>query len=141
MAAELYRNLAERALAPGMAAARAAGRSLRDLILPPRLHDGAGPAQSDGLSARAWGRIVFLEDPVCDGCGAPFPYASDLMGRCAACLARPRVFDRARAACLYDEASRDLILQLKHADRTELAGLLSLWLGRAAGPLLAGAAA
>lgn len=118
---------------------RAAGRSLRDLVLPPRLHDGHGPAQSQGLSAEGWARIHFLEDPVCDGCGAPFAYASDLNGRCAACLARPRAFDRARAACLYDEASRDLILQLKHADRTELAGLLCLWLGRAGAALLADA--
>jgi ComF family protein len=134
MAAELYRNLAQRA--PGLHALRAAGRSVLDLVLPPRLHDGAGPALSGGLSAQGWARIRFLDDPVCDGCGAPFAYASDLQGRCAACQARPRAFDRARAACLYDEASRDLILQLKHADRTELAGLLALWLSRAAGPLL-----
>lgn len=107
-----------------------------DLILPPRLFDGSGPAQSQGFSARAWEKIRFLDDPVCDGCGAPFAYQAELAGRCAACQARPRAFDRARAACLYDEASRELILQLKHADRTELAGLLSLWLGRAAGPLV-----
>jgi len=52
-------------------------------------------------------------------------------------MARPRAFDRARAACLYDEASRDLILKLKHADRTDLAGLMARWLSRSARPLLA----
>jgi ComF family protein len=46
------------------------------------------------------------------------------------------VFSRARAACIYDEASRDLILQLKHADRTELAGLLSSWISRAGAELI-----
>jgi ComF family protein len=51
-------------------------------------------------------------------------------------MARPRAFDRARAACLYDEASRDLILKLKHADRTDLAGLMARWLSRSARPLL-----
>ena len=44
----------------------------------------------------------------------------------------PSAFDRARAACLYDDASRDLILKLKHADRTDLAALFARWLARAA---------
>jgi ComF family protein len=70
-----------------------------------------------------------------DGCGAPFEYAA--AERCAACLARPRAFSRARAAVLYDDASRDLILQFKHADRTDLARLLCGWVGRAADDLLA----
>jgi ComF family protein len=49
------------------------------------------------------------------------------------------VFARARAACLYDEHSRELILQLKHADRTELGGLFAHWLRRSAAELLADA--
>lgn len=137
MRADFYPNRAKEVLAHAAISARGAGRAVLDLILPPRQFDSHGPAQSQGLSARAWEKIRFLDDPVCDGCGTPFPYASEMAGRCAACQARPRAFDRARAACLYDEASRDLILQLKHADRTELAGLLSLWLARTAGPLLA----
>ena len=141
MAAELYPNRAREVLRSAAPGARAARRALLDLILPPRLHDGSGPAQSVGLSAEGWAKIRFLDDPVCDGCGAPFSYASDLVVRCPACQARPRAFDRARAACLYDDASRELILQLKHADRTELANLFSLWLARAAGPLVTDAQA
>lgn len=59
--------------------------------------------------------------------------------RCAACLAKPRAFGRARAACLYDEHSRGLILQLKHADRPEIGALFARWLNRAAADLLADA--
>lgn len=95
-----------------------------------------GAAQTTGLPARQWSRIAFLEDPVCDGCGSPFEFDPGPGVRCAACMARPRAFDRARAACLYDEASRDLILKLKHADRTDLAGLMARWLSRSARPLL-----
>ena len=101
-------------------------------MLPPRALDDGAPALSPGLSAAAWSRIVFLDAPVCDGCGTPFEHDLGEGVRCAACMAKPRIFSRARAACLYDEASRDLVLQLKHADRTELAGLLSTWIGRAA---------
>ena len=59
--------------------------------------------------------------------------------RCPDCEARPRRFDRARAACYYDDHSRDLILQLKHADRTDLAPLFACWLSRSARGLIADA--
>ncbi len=74
---------------------------------------------------------------MCDGCGLPFDYDLGPGVRCAACEARPRAFARARAACFYDDASRDLILQFKHADRLDLARLFSLWLSRAAAELIA----
>lgn len=58
------------------------------------------------------------------------------LGRCAACLSFPHVFSRARAACVYDEASRDLVLGLKYADQQQNAALFARWLQRAAAPLL-----
>ena len=112
---------------------RRLARGALDQIFPPQALDG-GPAVSGGLSAAAWSRIHFLDGPVCDGCGVPFEF--DIGARCAACLAKPRAFDAARAACLYDEASRDPILKLKHADRTDLAPMLARWLSRAAHPLI-----
>ncbi len=114
---------------------RVAGHAV-DLLLPPIAHDAGERPQSPGLSARGWERIAFLDDPVCDGCGGPFPYDLGAGARCAACMAAPRAFARARAACLYDEHSRDLILQLKHADRPDLGRLFALWLARAAAPLI-----
>ncbi len=103
--------------------------------MPPHALDGAGERPfAPGLGAAAWTRIAWVDGPVCDGCGVPYAY--DLHSRCAACSARPRAFDRARCACLYDEGSRELILQLKHGDRTDLAGLFALWLNRAAPDLL-----
>lgn len=120
--------------------ARALTRGALDLIFPPQALDkGAidGVATAGGLSAEAWSRIQFLDGPVCDGCGAPFEF--DIGTRCAACLAKPAAFDAARAACLYDETSREPILKLKHSDRTDLAPLFARWLSRAARPLIEGA--
>ena len=101
-------------------------------------HDSREATAVAGLTADAWSRVIFLEDPVCDGCGAAFEYdggdfASD---RCAACLARPYAFARARAACVYDTASRGLILKFKHGDQQQFASLFARWLGRAAAPLV-----
>jgi ComF family protein len=115
-------------------AARATGAGALDLVLPPRpLDDGAGEAvASHGLTTGAWGRIRFIEAPLCDACGTPFEADMGAGARCGPCLARPPAFDHARAACLYDEHARDLILKLKHADRTDLAALFARWLARAA---------
>ena len=120
-----------------MLALRKAGRAAQDLILPHHAFDAGSRAASPGLTAAGWSKIAFLEAPVCDGCGLPFDYDLGEGVRCPACEARPRAFSRARAACLYDEHSRDLILQFKHADRLDLARLFSLWLGRAAEGLIA----
>ena len=53
---------------PGLSAF---GRRALDLLLPATAGDGS-PALSPGLTAEAWARIAFLDDPVCDQCGA-FP--------------------------------------------------------------------
>lgn len=116
---------------------RAIGRGLTDLLLPTLAHDTPRAMATPGLTAAAWSRITFLEDPVCDGCGAGFAAdAGDFAGRCAACIAEPYLFARARAACVYDDASRDLILQLKHGDHQPFAPLFAHWISRAAAPLL-----
>ncbi len=104
------------------------------MLFPPQALDGGPRPMAGGFSAETWSRIRFLDGPVCDGCGAPFEY--DPGARCAACLARPRAFDAARAACLYDETSREPILQLKHADRLDLAPLFARWLSRSARELI-----
>jgi ComF family protein len=114
--------------------ATALWRGTLDMLFPPQALDGGARPLAGGLSGEAWSRIRFLDGPVCDGCGAPFEF--DPGARCAACVARPRAFDAARAACLYDETSRDPILKLKHADRVDLAPLLARWLSRAARELI-----
>jgi ComF family protein len=121
------------ALAGAALRGRRLARAALDVVMPPLALEGgslADPVQSRGLSADAWRRVTFIEAPACDGCGAPQTYETG--ARCPACLAHRRAFDRARAAVVYDDHSRDLILKLKRADRTDLAGLFALWLARAA---------
>ncbi len=115
---------------------KALWRGALDLLFPPQSLDGGPAPLAGGLSAKAWSRIHFLDGPVCDGCGAPFEYGLGEGVRCAACTARPRAFDAARAACVYDETSREPILKLKHADRLDLAPLFARWLSRSARDLV-----
>lgn len=117
---------------------RTLARGAADLLMPPLAHDSPQTAASPGLTADAWSRVAFLEDPVCDGCGAAFEMDAGAYAepRCAACIAHPYAFQRARAACVYDEASRGLILKFKHADHQPYAPLFARWLSRSAAPLL-----
>lgn len=111
-----------------------AWRVALDMLFPPQSLDGGPRPLAGGFSAQGWSKIRFLDGPVCDGCGAPFEF--DPGARCAACLAKPRAFDAARAACIYDETSRDPILKLKHADRLDLAPMFARWLSRSAAVLI-----
>ena len=56
---------------------------------------------------------------------------------CGACLARPPRYRRARAALVYDERSRRLVLPFKHGDRTDMARACGRWMARAGAELLA----
>ncbi|MBX7249410.1 MAG: ComF family protein [Caulobacteraceae bacterium] len=122
------------ALKPGARVRAVIGRAT-DAIFPPHAFDGGARPQGEGLSPEAWTRVRFIEDPRCDGCGTPFEV--DPGARCAACQSDPFSFERARAACVYDDASRDLILKFKHGDRTEHAGLFGRWIARSAADLIA----
>lgn len=112
-------------------------RAALDILLPPLAHDGSSAA-SPGMTADAFARVTFLEEPVCDGCGAgvEFDGGAFAESRCAACLAKPYRFARCRAACVYDEWSREAILRLKHADQQTHAPLFARWVARAAAELI-----
>ena len=127
------------ALAPATGLRRARDRLL-DLLLPPRcLGCGAPVAATGTLCTACWRAITFLGAPCCACCGYPFDFDLGPGGLCGACLAAPPQFDRARAVMRYDEASRHLILALKHGDRLHLAPALAQWMQRAGAELLADA--
>lgn len=109
---------------------------LLDVVWPRTTLDDAAPAAGAGWSGAAWSKVRFLEAPWCETCGALFEHDRGEGARCLPCETEPPAFDRARAACLYDEASRELVLQFKHGDRLEHARLFAGWLSRAARELI-----
>lgn len=111
---------------------RRAGVAVLNSIVPLYCPVTGEPVAAAGaLSAKAWEKIRFIDDPVCARCGAPFAVDFGAGAECASCVADPPAFDRARAGVVYDEASHALIVGFKHADRTDLAPLLAGWLARA----------
>lgn len=123
--------------AAGTALLRAA-----NAVLPPRCPaTGEIVDRAGALSPAFWQQLTFIEPPCCDRCGLPF--GVDLTGAddnailCAACMATPFSFDRARAAVVYNDASRQLILGFKYSDRLHSITTFTPWLQRAGAGLIA----
>ena len=116
-------------------------RRAADALYPPVcLHCRADLADPGLLCPACWAATPFLASPVCDRCGAPVtddvPDAGDAPV-CDHCLGVPFAFSRARAAVLYEGVARAMVLKLKHADRSDLAGPGAAWMARIGAPLLA----
>jgi ComF family protein len=117
-----------------------AGQTLLDAILPPLcLGCGEIVATPGALCGQCWPRFNFIAAPHCERCGVPFAENIAGLARCAACLARPPRFRRARAALVYDDRSRRVVLPLKHGDRTDIARACGAWMARAGAELVASA--
>ncbi len=89
-----------------------------------------------GLCGPCWRDTPFIEGLCCDSCGVPLPGESDEAEHCDACRATSRPWSRGRAAFVYRDNGRRLILALKHGDRHDIVQPASIWLARAAQPLL-----
>jgi ComF family protein len=112
-------------------------RTVLDAVLPPRcLKCGDILAGANGLCPDCWRKLTWLAAPCCDCCGQPFPFDAGADSLCGACLQKRPAYDRARAVFRYDEQSRDLVIGLKHADRTESVPALAGWMARAGSALL-----
>jgi len=110
-----------------------------DMLLP---HQAISPDHEDegrdaqygpGFSVSHWSKIRFLDNEGCDMCARPFDDGLYFTGRglCSSCQEKPFHFTKTRAACVYDEHSRGVILGFKHGDRLDYSRLLSGWIGRA----------
>ncbi len=119
---------------------RHGGRFALDLVLPPQCPTCDRVVAIPGqFCATCFKQADFIVEPCCRRCGIAFASVAEggLIGTCAQCIERPPSWQRARAAFTYDEFSRQLILPLKYADRTENARFLAPHMARAGAALLA----
>ncbi|MCB1365896.1 MAG: ComF family protein [Rhodobacteraceae bacterium] len=109
-----------------------------ELLYPPRCLGCGSMVQNDfGLCGPCWRDTPFIGGTVCESCGVPLPGEPDgYRLECDDCMAAPRPWAEGRAALLYRDRARDLVLALKHGDRPEIARPAGLWLARAARPFL-----
>lgn len=89
------------------------------------------------LEPDLWAKLQFLSEPLCAKCGMAFEIAVQPGQVCAACIAKPPAYQRARAALVYGDVPRELVLGLKYQGRRDGLAALSGWMGRAGRELLA----
>lgn len=108
------------------------------LIYPPQCLTCDDLVTTDfGLCGTCWRDTPFITGLVCDKCGTPLPGSPEEQGvMCDDCLTIARPWARGRAAILYRDNGRKLVLQLKHGDRLDLARPAAGWLLGAAEPIL-----
>ncbi|GHD98346.1 competence protein ComF [Defluviimonas sp. 20V17] len=117
----------------------AIGQALH-LIYPPQCLSCDALVTTDfGLCGACWRDTPFIAGLTCDKCGAPLPGETNAGSSpecCDDCLTVPRPWHQGRAALLYRDNGRRLVLALKHGDRQDLARPAAIWLARAARPIL-----
>jgi ComF family protein len=126
---------AKRRAAQALTQALAGGwEAALNFVFPPTCPVSDEPVDAPGrIAPESWGKLSFVTEPLCACCGAPFEFDLGPAATCAACLAKPPAFDAARAPLIYDAHSRSLVLQLKHAARTDALGTFAAWMAQAAG--------
>ncbi|ONG45445.1 phosphoribosyltransferase [Pseudoroseomonas deserti] len=123
---------------------RRLGGAVLDALLPPRcLGCGEAVLRQGTLCALCFSATPLITPPCCDACGLLFAdptqaeLGADGAPYCSRCLMAPPLYGQARAAFLYGEGSKRLLLPFKHGDRGELAGPLAWQMARAGRDLLA----
>jgi ComF family protein len=111
-------------------------RSVLDKLLPPRCIGCGAIVEDAGLCGACWGSLQFLGPPACSCCAYPFEYEMPEETLCTACLREHPEFDRARSVFAYDDSSRSLVIEFKHADKTFAAPTLAGMMRRAGADLL-----
>ncbi|WP_422062632.1 double zinc ribbon domain-containing protein [Shimia sp.] len=108
------------------------------LLFPPRCVACGVMVESDfGLCAACWAEVEFLGSEVCNTCGRPMAGGDAQAGVvCDECLVETPPWSKGRSAFRYTAAGRDLVLALKHGDRTDISLPAAKWLAQAAKPLL-----
>jgi ComF family protein len=127
------------AFAAGTQTLRRLARGVLDALLPPQcLACEAAVGEPGSLCADCFSRFSFITRPHCHVCCLPFETAViEDDATCGACLKDRPTFRRAWAVFAYRDSGRELVLKLKHADRTDAAAHLAGWLKRAGEDILA----
>ena len=107
------------------------------LIYPPQcLTCGAAVEDDLSLCGECWRETHFIHGLTCSSCGLPLPgkdRGTDM--QCDDCMTIARPWNRGAAAMMYRGKGRDIVLRLKHGDRTDRARPAARWMARVAPPV------
>ncbi len=113
-------------------------QALLHVVYPPQCLTCDARVTTDfGLCGECWSQTPFIIGLTCTKCGTPLPGEdSSPEVLCDDCLTTARPWNNGRAALVYKDNARKLVLALKHGDRIDLARPATTWMARAAQPIL-----
>lgn len=112
--------------------------SLLNIFFPPQCLGCETIVPNHGtLCAACWNEVPFISTPICACCGLPLEMAVDEFTICGECLREHPPYSRARAAFVYNDKSRLLVMKLKYQDDLHLAPIFAGWLAKAGKNLIA----
>ncbi len=102
------------------------------LIYPARCLTCGDTVDSDfGLCGKCWRATAFVGGAICDLCGTPLPgHKAEEALHCDECRTVERPWQQGRAALLYKDNARKMVLALKHGDRQEIAQPAARWMAQ-----------
>lgn len=107
------------------------------LIYPPNCMTCGDFVTSDyGLCGPCWRDTPFVTGLACDKCGVPLPgldCSEEIL--CDDCLVIARPWSQGRAALVYRNNARRIVLGLKHGDRLDLVEPAAHWMAKAGQPM------
>lgn len=113
-------------------------QALLHLVYPPQCLTCEARVTTDfGLCTACWRDTPFIVGLTCTKCGIPLPGEDDAVDvLCDDCLIIARPWSQGRAALVYKDNARKLVLAMKHGDRIDLAKPAAQWMARVAAPML-----
>ncbi len=107
---------------------------LLNIIYPPRcLTCDEHVEKNNALCGHCWRETPFIIGAVCNKCGTPL--VGEDTGEnslCDDCIRMARPWARGRSAMVYSGNGRNIILRLKHGDRSDLALSAAVWMSESA---------
>nr|WP_268821686.1 double zinc ribbon domain-containing protein [Octadecabacter dasysiphoniae] len=114
-------------------------QSLIQAIYPPQCVMCEARTDVDfALCGPCWAETPFISGLCCDQCGSPLPGQGEPEEGvlCDDCMTIARPWSKGRAAMVYKDKARRMVLSIKHGDRTDLVRAAGPWMARAAGDLI-----
>jgi ComF family protein len=101
-------------------------KMITDFALPPRCPGcSAIVTNPHAFCESCWQKLHFLSGPACAACDLPVPFENLEEPLCAACLAKPPEHAGIKAAVVYSDIARQVVLRLKYGGRIGLATIIA----------------